>query len=264
MTNETTGRAHLALRPTQTDTRDADTRYSDGVDNYLSEQKRQQAASYGGRDYLDIDEAYNLGVGVKSEWFEPGASTTTSKRIVDHKHKAMLDELKANGQLSDAAYQRGLEEAGYQQEEIAEDDSPAAGLDPLQYDEETSNNAQWTINQVGESAFRMAMTSYVMGDSTAAMNLADRLQTRGVTPDDITGMYDSMAQTAAGKIAAVMEANGDEDVSVNEVMAWAKQLEPGQQVYHLTRTAMASALFDNFKHVPDVVQKYRLTKRKPR
>lgn len=263
MTNETTGRAHLALRPTQTDTRDADTRYSDGVDNYLAEQKRQQAASYGGRDYLDIDEAYNLGVGVKSTWFEPGASTTTVKRMVDHSYKATLDELKANGQLSDGAYQRGLQEAGFVPEATV-DDSPAAGLEPLQYDTETSDHAQWTINQVGRGTFNNALTSYVMGDSTAAMNLADRLQEHGVTPNDITGMYDSMAQTAAGKIAAVMEANGDEDVSVSEVIDWARQLEPGQQVFHLTRTAMASALFDNFQHVPEVVQAYRIAKNKRR
>lgn len=260
MTNQTTGRAHLALNPTRT----AEADYQESVDRYLADQKEQKALSRGGRDYLDIDEAYDLGVGVQSTWYEPGASTEASiHRQGDLKYKAQLDHLKSINALSDAAYQQGLREAGFLPEDVV-NDSPASGLEPLQYDTETSNNAQWTIGQVGQGAFNNALTSYVMGDSTAAMNLANQLQEHGVTPNDITGMYDSMAQTAAGKIAAVMDANGDHDVSVNEVIEWARSLEPGQQVFHLTRTAMASALFDNFQHVPEVVQAYRIAKRKPR
>ena len=252
-------RAHLALRPTPTPT---ESQREAATDAFLADQKQQQAMSRGGRSYLDIDEAYNLGVGAKSTWFEAGASTTVNVRQVDPDHKAHLDKMLNNGIISQQAYENEIRE-------ILGDDpfaevAPEADLEPLQYDTETSKNAQWTIGQVGDAAFRNAMTSYVMGDQTAAVNLATQLQEYGVTPTDITGMYDSMAQTAAGKIAAVMEANGDHDVSVNEVIDWARSLEPGQQVFHLTRTAMASALFDNFQHVPEVVQAYRIAKRKPR
>jgi len=252
-------RAQLSLRPTTARTesqRDAAT------EAYLADQKQQQAMSRGGRSYLDIDEAYDLGVGAKSTWYEPGASTTMNVRQVDPAHKAKLDNMLSQGLISQKGYETEIRQ-------ILGDDpfaAPAAdaGLEALQYDAETSKNAQWTMGQVGEAAFNSALTSYVMGDQTAAVNLAKQLGEHGVTASDITGMYDSMAQTAAGKINAVMEANGDLDVSVSEVTEWARSLEPGQQVYHLTRTAMAEALFDNFQHMPEVIQAYRLAVRKPR
>ena len=252
-------RAHLSLNPTRTASADADDQYQEQLDSYLEDQKAQQAESRGGRQYIDIDEAYNLGAGVDSRWYEPGESYTFKARSVDHNYKAQLDTLKANGNLSDAAYQQGLREAGFLDDEP--EAGPDAGLAPLQYDEETSNNAQWTIDQVGGQAFRHALTSYVMGDSTAAVNLAGQLQEHGVTPSDITGLYDSMAQTALGKINAVMEANGDLDVDVMDVVQWARGLERGQKL-DLARSVMAGALFDNFDLVPELIQAYRLAKTK--
>ena len=218
--------------------------------------------SRGGRAYLNIDDAYDLGVGAKSTWYEPGASTTVNVRQVDPQHKSKLDNMLSQGLISKQGYEAEIRS-------ILGDDpfaeaAPETGLDALEYDAETSKNARWTMGHVGDAAFNTALTSYVMGDTTAAVNLAKDLEQFGVTANDITGLYDSMAQTAAGKINAVMEANGDLDVSVSEVIEWARSLEPGQQVYHLTRTAMAEALFDNYKHVPEVVQAYRLAARKPR
>jgi len=257
--SSSSGRAHLSLSPTAART---ESQRSASVDAYLADQKEQQAMSHGRQRHLDIDEAYNLGVGVKSTWYEPGASTTVNVRQVDPQHKAHLDNMLSQGLISQKGYETEIR--GILGDDPFAEAPPEADLAPLQYDTETSNNARWTMSQVGQGAFNNALVSYAMGDSTAAVNLANQLQEQGVTPSDITGLYDTMAQTAAGKIAAVMEANGDHDVSVSDVINWAKSLEPGQQVYHLTRTVMAEAIFDNFKHVPEVVQKFRLFQNKRR
>lgn len=249
-------RSHLALRPAPARTesqRDA------SREAYLADQKAQQQMARGGRDYHNIDEAYDLGVGVQSTWYEPGASTTVNVRQLDPEFKSKLDYMKDNGLISEQAYRNEINSA--LGKDIFVEAPPEADVQPLLFDQATSDNAHWVQGQVGRARFNTALSSYMMGDSTTAMNIADDLKQHGVTPNDMTGLYDSMANQAVNKIAEVMEANGDTDVDVFELAQWAKGLERSQQ-RELATTVLASAMYNDFTHVPELVQAFRLAKRK--
>nr|WP_010133234.1 hypothetical protein [Microbulbifer agarilyticus] len=249
------GRSNLALRPTST----SESQREAATEAYLADQKAQQAMSRGGRDYLDIDKAYDLGVGVKSNWINPHESTTTTVRQVDPAYKASLDRMKDNGTISEETYNNAISSAlGIDPHAEA---PPEADVERLEFDKETSDNARWVQGTVGESKFNAALTAYVMGDSTPALDIASHLTGFGVTAQDMTGLYDSMANQALSKIADVMEANGDTDVDVYEMAQWAKGLERGQ-TRELATSVLASAMYNRFNNVPEVAEAFRRAKSK--